>query len=383
MGLVGSLAAASGALIGGVLVEATSWRLLFLVNVPVARGGDRVGPATSCRRTGRRRARAPPGSARPCARAGSRVAASVADAPRRIMLAVFGLLPLYLEGVLGMATIAAGVGRAGGPVDGGRTARPPARLIVQVGPAPRHGGAMAAMAAAAAPLARVPADGPSPPTCCPGLLLFGAAIPVAFATVNALTLDAAPPGAEGAATGVIEHRPVARAARSAPPRPSALAGRPTRRPPRWPPACATASRCAPRPASRRARSRRRRCGRQSGAGAIAAKSGRGPSSPAELARRSKVRPEPGTRSRDVIGDEGLAGGATARHGVGDAHGVALGAPGAADRPGVDAHPASQPPRQRDGLADRAHGSLVDLDQRGPAVGRATTVATASSGAGAR
>ena len=64
-------------------------------------------------------------------------------------------------------------------------------------------GAMAAMAAAAALLARVPAGGSFAADVLPGMLLFGAAIPLAFAAVNALTLDAAPQGAEGAATGVM------------------------------------------------------------------------------------------------------------------------------------------------------------------------------------
>jgi hypothetical protein len=63
--------------------------------------------------------------------------------------------------------------------------------------------AMGAMAASTALLAHVPADGSYAVDVLPGLLLFGAAIPLAFATVNGLTLQAAPPGAEGAASGLM------------------------------------------------------------------------------------------------------------------------------------------------------------------------------------
>ncbi|HMO00005.1 MAG TPA: MFS transporter, partial [Miltoncostaeaceae bacterium] len=197
-----SLAAASGALVGAAAVEAASWRLLFLVNVPVA-----AAAVASARRV--LPEHRPSGGTRP---AGIRAAlrargmgtvAGVAALHGGVMLAVFALLPLYLEGVLGMATIAAGAGVLPPGVRGGGPARPASRLMVRWGPRPAMAGAMGAMAAAAALLARVPAGGSFAADVLPGTLLFGAAIPLAFAAVNALTLDAAPAGAEGAATGVM------------------------------------------------------------------------------------------------------------------------------------------------------------------------------------
>jgi MFS family permease len=197
-----SLAAASGALIGAAVVEAASWRWLFLVNVPVAAvaiaAARRVlpahRPAAGVRPAGIRAALRSPGLL---------VAASVAALHCGVMLAVFGLLPLYLEGVLGMATIAAGAAVMAARLTAVGTSRPAARLIARWGLRRAMAGAMAAMAVAAAMLARVPARGSLVVDVLPGLLLFGAAIPLAFATVNALTLDAAPPGAEGAATGLM------------------------------------------------------------------------------------------------------------------------------------------------------------------------------------
>ena len=197
-----SLAAASGALVGAAAVEAASWRLLFLVNVPVA-----AAAVASARRV--LPEHRPSGGTRP---AGIRAAlrargmgtvAGVAALHGGVMLAVFALLPLYLEGVLGMATIAAGAGVLAARVTAVGTARPASRLMVRWGPRPAMAGAMGAMAAAAALLARVPAGGSFAADVLPGTLLFGAAIPLAFAAVNALTLDAAPAGAEGAATGVM------------------------------------------------------------------------------------------------------------------------------------------------------------------------------------
>ncbi len=197
-----SLAAASGALIGAAIVEVASWRVLFLLNVPAAALAialaRRVLPAHR-----------PAAGARPAGilvalrSPGLRVAAGVAALHCGVMLAVFGLLPLYLEGVLGMATIAAGAAVLAARLTAVGTGRPAAWLIARWGLRRAMAGAMAAMAVAAAMLARVPADGSLAVDVLPGLLLFGAAIPLAFATVNALTLEAAPPGAEGAATGVM------------------------------------------------------------------------------------------------------------------------------------------------------------------------------------
>ena len=197
-----SLAAASGALVGAAVVEATSWRLLFLVNVPVAVVA--IASARHILPAHRPAAGARPAGIRVALRArGLAVAASVAALHCGIMLAVFGLLPLYLEGVLGMATIAAGAAVLAARLTAVGTARPAAWLIARWGLRPAMAGAMAVMAAAAALLARVPAAGSLSVDVLPGLLLFGAAIPIAFATVNALTLDAAPLGAEAAATGVM------------------------------------------------------------------------------------------------------------------------------------------------------------------------------------
>ena len=197
-----SLAAASGALIGGALVGATSWRLLFLVNVPVAVVA--IASARHVLPAHRSAAGVRPAGIRAALRArGLRVAASVGMLHGGIMLAVFGLLPLYLEGVLGMATVAAGASVLAARLTAVVTARPAAWLISRLGLRPAMACAMAAMAAAAGLLARVPADGSFSADVLPALLLFGAAIPLAFATVNGLTLDAAPPGAEGAASGVM------------------------------------------------------------------------------------------------------------------------------------------------------------------------------------
>ena len=197
-----SLAAASGALVGAAVVEAASWRLLFLVNVPIA-----AAAVVSARRVlpgGRPAAGARPAGIRAAlASRGLRVATGVAALHGAVMLAVFALLPLYLEGVLGLATIAAGAGVLTARVTAVGTARPAARMMVRWGTRPAMVVAMGAMAAAAALLARVPAHGSFAADVLPGMLLFGAAIPLAFAAVNAMTLDAAPAGAEGAATGVM------------------------------------------------------------------------------------------------------------------------------------------------------------------------------------
>jgi MFS family permease len=201
-GSAASLAAASGALLGGALVEVTSWRLLFLVNVPVAivaiASARRVLPAHRPAAGGR------PAGIRAALRSrGLQVAAGVGMLHGGIMLAVFALLPLYLEGVLGMATVAAGAGVLASRATAVAAARPAARLVVRWGLRPAMAVAMGAMAASTALLAHVPADGSYAVDVLPGLLLFGAAIPLAFATVNGLTLQAAPPGAEGAASGLM------------------------------------------------------------------------------------------------------------------------------------------------------------------------------------
>ena len=201
-GSAASLAAASGALIGGALVEASSWRLLFLVNVPVA--AVAIASARRVLPDHRPASGARPAGIRAALRSrGIQVAAGVGLLHGGIMLAVFALLPLYLEGVLGMATIAAGAGVLAARLTAVAAARPAARLIVRWGLRPAMAAAMGAMAAAAALLARVSAGGSYAVDVLPGLLLFGAAIPLAFATVNGLTLEAAPPGAEGASSGVM------------------------------------------------------------------------------------------------------------------------------------------------------------------------------------
>jgi MFS family permease len=197
-----SLAAASGALIGATAVELASWRLLFLVNVPLAVAA--VATARGVLPHHRPAAGSRPAGIRAALRSrGLRVAAAVAGLHGGVMLAVFALLPLYLEDVLGMATMAAGAGVLAARLTAVGTARPAARVMVRWGTRRSMAGAMAVMAVAAGLLARAPADGAFAPDVLPGVLLFGAAIPLAFAAVNALTLEAAPPGGEGAATGVM------------------------------------------------------------------------------------------------------------------------------------------------------------------------------------
>ena len=127
-----SLAAASGALVGAAAVEAASWRLLFLVNVPVAAAA--VASARRVLPEDRPVAGARPAGIRAALRSrGLGMVAGVAALHGGVMLAVFALLPLYLEGVLGMATMAAGAGVLAARVTAVGTARPAARLMVRWG----------------------------------------------------------------------------------------------------------------------------------------------------------------------------------------------------------------------------------------------------------
>jgi EmrB/QacA subfamily drug resistance transporter len=257
-GTVGALAAASGVVLGGILVELLSWRWIFLVNVPVAaaalmigfavlpphraRAGRRIdltggllvtavpalavaglsqaaiadwsdpavlGPLAGAAGVGvlawaRDRTAADPLLPARVLRSPAAGAANVAGFLHgAVMLGSFLLLTLHMQEALGMSPIEAGVGLLAVRATSAVWAPLGARLVAAVGGRALLAAAMAAMTAALAALARAPADGGYAADLLPGLLVLGLAIPLAFLTVNLIALEGVPAADAGLASGLL------------------------------------------------------------------------------------------------------------------------------------------------------------------------------------
>ena len=236
---VGALAAASGVLVGGVLVELLDWRWIFLVNVPVAGAalalsplalpaqrplaGRRIDPAgallvasvpalaalglsesfvagwgdpetlmalggaalAAALAWARERRSADPLLSARLLRAPAVAAANLAGFLHgAMMLGSFLLLALYMQGVLGLSPIEAGAGLLAVRATSAVWAPLGARLVAAAGARTVLAGAMAAMTGGLALLARAPDDGGYVADLLPGLLVLGLAIPLIFLTVN-------------------------------------------------------------------------------------------------------------------------------------------------------------------------------------------------------
>ncbi len=258
-GAVGAVAASSGVLLGGVLVEWLDWRWIFLINVPVAAaaltagralpdggggtgagaidalgaalatgtvmavvaalaevasgGPSRSAPAAllatavllgaafAWRERGARQPLVP----RDLVRAPGLAAANAAGLLHgAMMLAAFLLLSLHMQGAAGMSPIAAGAGLLAARATSAVVAPVAGRLAPRVGARRLMVLGMAAMTAGLALLAGAPADGVAYTTdLLPGLLILGVAIPVLFLTVNIVALESAPAGRAGLASGLL------------------------------------------------------------------------------------------------------------------------------------------------------------------------------------
>jgi EmrB/QacA subfamily drug resistance transporter len=254
----GALAAASGVLVGGVLVELLDWRWLFLVNVPIAAAALALGPlALRAQRPSAGRRIDPAGALLVAsvpalavlglsegavagwgdpralvALGGAALAGAMAWARERrcadplvsarllrapavaaanlagflhgaMMLGSFLLLVLYMQGALGLSPIEAGAGLLAVRATSAVWAPLGARLVAAAGARTVLAGAMAAMTGALALLARTPADGRYVADLLPGLLVLGLAIPLIFLTVNLLALEGAPAADAGLASGLL------------------------------------------------------------------------------------------------------------------------------------------------------------------------------------
>jgi EmrB/QacA subfamily drug resistance transporter len=257
-GTVGALAAASGVLLGGILVELLDWRWIFLVNVPVAAAalalgptvlpGHRGHPGRRVNVTGALLVTAVPalavaglaeaavsGWGHPAVLgplAGAAAAGALAWARERVavepllparvlrspavgaanlagflhgamMLGSFLLLALHMQEVLGMSPIQTGAGLLAVRATSAVWAPLGARLVAAAGARPVLTGAMAAMTAGLALLARAPAGGGYAPGLLPGLLVLGLAIPALFLTVNLIALEGVPVADAGLASGLL------------------------------------------------------------------------------------------------------------------------------------------------------------------------------------
>ena len=255
---VGALAAASGVLVGGVLVELLDWRWIFLVNVPVAGAalalsplalpaqrplaGRRIDPAgallvasvpalaalglsesfvagwgdpetlmalggaalAAAMAWVRERRSADPLVSPRLLRAPAVAAANLAAFLHgAMMLGSFLLLVLYMQGVLGLSPIEAGAGLLAVRATSAVWAPLGAGLVAAAGARTVLAGAMAAMTGALALLARAPEDGRYVADLLPGLLVLGLAIPLIFLTVNLLALEGAPDADAGLASGLL------------------------------------------------------------------------------------------------------------------------------------------------------------------------------------
>ena len=255
---VGALAAASGVLVGGMLVELLDWRWIFLVNVPVAAAALAIGPLALPATRPRPGRRIDPAGAllvaavpalavlgiSECAVAGwgdpkaivalggAALAGALAWARERrcadpllsgrllrapavaaanlagflhgaMMLGSFLLLVTYMQEGLGLSPIGAGAGLLAVRATSALWAPLGARLVAAAGARTVLAGAMAAMTAALALLARTPDDGRYVADLLPGLLVLGLAIPLIFLTVNTLALEGAPAEDAGLASGLL------------------------------------------------------------------------------------------------------------------------------------------------------------------------------------
>jgi EmrB/QacA subfamily drug resistance transporter len=257
-GSAGALAAASGVLLGGALVELLDWRWIFLVNVPVALAALCLGPAVLSRDPAPRRGALDPvaallatgavmalvGGLSEAAVAGwasARALAPLAGAaalavllwrrerraaeplvPRDVlgspavlaanlagflhgamMLGAFLLLSLQMQDLLGLSPLAAGAGLLATRATSVLWAQAGARLAHAVGARAVMALGMAGMTAALALLARVGPGGSYAADLLPALLVLGAAIPLLFLTINMTALEGAPAHRAGLASGLL------------------------------------------------------------------------------------------------------------------------------------------------------------------------------------
>jgi MFS family permease len=202
-GTVGAVAAASGVLFGGAVVELTGWRWVFLVNVPVAAAALALGPAVlpSHRGGGRRAGALLP--ARMLREPATLAANLVGLLHGAMMLGSFLLLALYMQGPLGLSPVEAGAGLLAVRATSAVWAPLGARLVTALGAPALLAGGMAAMTGGLALLARAPAGGSYAADLLPGLLVLGLAIPLVFLGVNVLALRGAPPEDAGTASGLL------------------------------------------------------------------------------------------------------------------------------------------------------------------------------------
>ena len=258
-GSTAALAASSGGLLGGALVETLGWRGIFLVNLPIAAAGVIVVrlavPADRPRRDRRpldavgaglatagltllvgglshagtagsadaaafgllasgaallaafalwETRAADPLLPRAALHAPALLAANgVALAHGAMMLGCFFLVTVYMQDVLGLSAIAAGAGLLA--VRGTQTVCAPlgARAAGALGARPLMIAGMLGMTTGTALLARAPASGSYARDLLPGLVVLGVAIPLVFLTVSMAALDAAGGDHAGLASGLL------------------------------------------------------------------------------------------------------------------------------------------------------------------------------------
>ncbi len=257
-GSAGALAASSGGLLGGALVETLGWRGIFLVNPPVAAAGAvvaRLAVPADRRRGGRpldvvgaglatggltllvgglsqagatgwadaaaigllaagatllaafaaweARAAEPLLPRAALRRPALLTANGVAMVHGAMMLGGFLLVSVYMQDVLGLSAIAAGAGLLA--VRATQTVVAPlgARAARALGARPLMIAGMLGMTAGIALLARAPGSGSYARDLLPGLLVLGVAIPLLFLTVSMAALDAAGDDHAGLASGLL------------------------------------------------------------------------------------------------------------------------------------------------------------------------------------
>ena len=257
-GSAGALAASSGGLLGGALVETLGWRGVFLVNPPIAVAAvvvvwltlpaDRPGTSRSLDAVGAGlataglallvgglsqagatgRANAPAigllaaGAAVLAAFAAWEARAAEPLLPRAalrspallavngvamvhgaMMLGGFLLVTVYMQDVLGLSAIAAGAGLLAVRATQVVMAPLGARAARALGARPLMIAGMLGMTTGVALLAHAPGSGSYVRDLLPGLVVLGVAIPLLFLTVSMAALDAAGDDHAGLASGLL------------------------------------------------------------------------------------------------------------------------------------------------------------------------------------
>ena len=257
-GSAGALAASSGALLGGALVQVLGWRGIFLINPPIAvagtavvrvvvptdrPGGDRaldaagaalatagltllvaglsqagaggwrspaacgllMGGALLLAAFGAWEAHAAdPLLPRTALSAPALIAANgVALTHGAMMLGTFLLLAVYMQDVLGLSAMVAGAGLLSVRATQTVFANLGARAAGTLGPRPLMIAGMVGMTGGLALLSHAPADGSYAADLLPGLLMLGMTIPLVFLTVSMATLEAAGDRHAGVTSGLV------------------------------------------------------------------------------------------------------------------------------------------------------------------------------------